>query len=143
MLLKCGRVPFSFALVDILRTQSSWTTLTTSSVSNILLHSVPVKVWATQLLLAHVYLQCHQKITWFKLKLINLLPKTKKKKNYKKNPPKTPRFTSTTWATQSVAYHLAYKIDPVTLTFDQWPSKSIGFQILLRTKYVPSEVKIH
>ena len=89
MLLKCGRVPFSFALVDILRTQSSWTTLTTSSVSNILLHSVPVKVWATQLLLAHIYLQCHQKITWFKLKLINLLPKTKKKiikKNQQKNP---------------------------------------------------------
>ena len=77
MPLKCGRVPFSFALVDILRTQSSWTTLTTSSVSNILLHSVLVKVWATQLLLAHLYLQCHQKITLFKLKLINLLPKTK------------------------------------------------------------------
>jgi hypothetical protein len=29
------------------------------------------------------------------------------------------------------------------LTFDLWPWKSIGFQILLRTKYVPSLVKIH
>jgi hypothetical protein len=37
----------------------------------------------------------------------------------------------------------AVKIDPVTLTFDLWPSKSIGFPILLRTKYVPSLVKIH
>ena len=27
--------------------------------------------------------------------------------------------------------------------FDLWPLKSIGFQILLRTKYVPSLVKIH
>jgi hypothetical protein len=26
---------------------------------------------------------------------------------------------------------------------DRWPRKSIGFQILLRTKYVPSLVKIH
>jgi hypothetical protein len=34
------------------------------------------------------------------------------------------------------------KIDPVTLTFDIWPWKLIGFQILLRTKYVPSLVKI-
>jgi hypothetical protein len=31
----------------------------------------------------------------------------------------------------------------VTLTFDLWPCKSIGFQTLLRTKYVPSLVKIH
>jgi hypothetical protein len=31
----------------------------------------------------------------------------------------------------------------VTLTFDIWPWKSIGFQTLLRTKYVPSLVKIH
>jgi hypothetical protein len=31
----------------------------------------------------------------------------------------------------------------VTLTFNLWPWKSIGFQILLRTKYVPSLVKIH
>jgi hypothetical protein len=31
----------------------------------------------------------------------------------------------------------------VTLTFDLWPWKSIRFQILLRTKYVPSLVKIH
>jgi hypothetical protein len=31
----------------------------------------------------------------------------------------------------------------VTLTIDLWPWKSIGFQILLRTKYVPSLVKIH
>ena len=31
----------------------------------------------------------------------------------------------------------------MTLTFDIWPCKSIGFQILLRTKYVPSLVKIH
>jgi hypothetical protein len=35
------------------------------------------------------------------------------------------------------------KFDPVTLTFDLWPWKSIEFQILLRTKYVPSLVKIH
>ena len=35
------------------------------------------------------------------------------------------------------------KLDPVTLTFDLKPWKSIGFQILLRTKYVPSLVKIH
>jgi hypothetical protein len=32
---------------------------------------------------------------------------------------------------------------PGTLTFDLWPCKSIGFQTLLRTKYVPSLVKIH
>jgi hypothetical protein len=31
----------------------------------------------------------------------------------------------------------------VTLTFDLWPWKSIGFQTLPRTKYVPSLVKIH
>jgi hypothetical protein len=31
----------------------------------------------------------------------------------------------------------------VILTFDLWPWKSIGFQILLRIKYVPSLVKIH
>jgi hypothetical protein len=31
----------------------------------------------------------------------------------------------------------------VTLTFDLLPWKSIGFQILLRTKYVPSLVKMH
>ena len=31
----------------------------------------------------------------------------------------------------------------MTLTFDLWPWKSIGFQIFLRTKYVPSLVKIH
>jgi hypothetical protein len=41
-----------------------------------------------------------------------------------------------TRATQSVAYSLGSK-------FDLWPWKSIGFQILLRTKYVPSLVKIH
>jgi hypothetical protein len=29
------------------------------------------------------------------------------------------------------------------VTFDLWPWKSIGFQILLRTKYVPSLVNIH
>jgi hypothetical protein len=29
------------------------------------------------------------------------------------------------------------------LSFDLWPWKSKGFQILLRTKYVPSLVKIH
>ena len=40
-----------------------------------------------------------------------------------------------------VKIHL--KFDPVTLTFDLWPWKSIGFQTLLRTKYVPSLVKIH
>ena len=32
-----------------------------------------------------------------------------------------------TRAMQSVAYPLAYKFDPVTLTFDLWPWKSIGF----------------
>jgi hypothetical protein len=32
---------------------------------------------------------------------------------------------------------------PVTLTFDLWPWKSMGFQTLLRTTYVPSLVKIH
>ena len=31
----------------------------------------------------------------------------------------------------------------MTLTFVLWPWKSIWFQILLRTKYVPSLVKIH
>ena len=31
----------------------------------------------------------------------------------------------------------------MTLIFDLWPWKSIRFQILLRTKYVPSLVKIH
>jgi hypothetical protein len=31
----------------------------------------------------------------------------------------------------------------VTLTVDLWPWKSIGFQTLLSTKYVPSLVKIH
>ena len=31
----------------------------------------------------------------------------------------------------------------MTLTFDLWPWKSIGFQTLLRTKYVPRLVKIH
>ena len=31
----------------------------------------------------------------------------------------------------------------MTLTFDLWPWKSIGFQTLLTTKYVPSLVKIH
>jgi hypothetical protein len=35
------------------------------------------------------------------------------------------------------------KFDLVTLTFDLWPWKSIGFHILRRTKYVPSLVKIH
>ena len=36
-----------------------------------------------------------------------------------------------------------YKFDLVILTFDLWPWKSLGFQILLRTKYVPSLVKFH
>ena len=31
----------------------------------------------------------------------------------------------------------------MTFTFDLWPWKSIGFQILFRTKYVPRLVKIH
>jgi hypothetical protein len=31
----------------------------------------------------------------------------------------------------------------VTSTFDLWPWKSIGFQTLIRTKYVPSLDKIH
>ena len=34
------------------------------------------------------------------------------------------------------------KNDPVNLTSDLWPWKSIRFHILLRTKYVPSLVKI-
>ena len=38
---------------------------------------------------------------------------------------------------------MRWKFDPVTLSFDLWPWKSIVFQILLRTKYVPSLVKIH
>ena len=41
---------------------------------------------------------------------------------------------------RSVAYPLAYKIWPGDL--DLWLWKSIGFQILLRTKYVPSSIKI-
>ena len=48
-----------------------------------------------------------------------------------------------TRATQSVAYYLAHKFDPVTLTFNLWPWKSTGFQIFLQIKYVPSLVKIH
>jgi hypothetical protein len=36
-----------------------------------------------------------------------------------------------------------YKFDLVTLTIDLWPWKSIGFETLLRTKYVPNLVKIH
>ena len=48
-----------------------------------------------------------------------------------------------TRATQSMVYPLAKIFDPVTLTFDLWPWKSIGFQIILRTKYVPRLVKIH
>jgi hypothetical protein len=35
------------------------------------------------------------------------------------------------------------KLDPVTLIFDLWPWQSIGFRTLVRTKYVPSLVKIH
>jgi hypothetical protein len=31
----------------------------------------------------------------------------------------------------------------VTLNFELWPWKAIGFQTLIRTKYVPSLVKIH
>jgi hypothetical protein len=31
----------------------------------------------------------------------------------------------------------------INLTFDLWPWKSIGFQTLLRTKYVPSLAKFH
>ena len=38
---------------------------------------------------------------------------------------------------------LCSTFDPLTLTFDLWPWKSIGFQIHLRSKYVPSLVKIH
>jgi hypothetical protein len=53
------------------------------------------------------------------------------------------KITKKTRAMQSVVYPLAYKFDPVTLTFDLWPWKSIRFQILLRTKSVPSLVKIH
>ena len=48
-----------------------------------------------------------------------------------------------TRGTQSVAYPLAYKFDPMTLTFDRRHWRLIGFQILFRTKYVPSFVKIH
>jgi hypothetical protein len=40
--------------------------------------------------------------------------------------------------------HLCYPLaNEVAKGFDLWPWKSIGFQILLRTKYVPSLVKIH
>jgi hypothetical protein len=35
------------------------------------------------------------------------------------------------------------KVKIIPCDFDLWPWKSIGFQILLRTKYVPSLVKIH
>ena len=35
------------------------------------------------------------------------------------------------------------KLTRVTLTFDLWPWKSIGFQILLRTEHVPTLVKIN
>jgi hypothetical protein len=42
------------------------------------------------------------------------------------------------WST-SIEGCYAVKIWPLNL----WPWKSIGFQILLRTKYVPSLVKIH
>jgi hypothetical protein len=52
-------------------------------------------------------------------------------------------MTIKTRAMQSVAYTLTYKFDPVTLTFDLWPWKSIGFQTLLRTNDIPSLVKIH
>ena len=48
-----------------------------------------------------------------------------------------------TRAAQSVAYYLAHKFDPVTLTFNLWPWKSTEFQIFLQTKYVPSLVKIY
>ena len=40
-------------------------------------------------------------------------------------------MTIKTRAMQSVAYTLIYKFDPVTLTFDLWPWKSIGFQMLI------------
>jgi hypothetical protein len=40
------------------------------SVVNIILHSVLVKEWTAKLLLAHIYLQFRQKITWFILKRI-------------------------------------------------------------------------
>jgi hypothetical protein len=40
-----------------------------------------------------------------------------------------------------VAYPLTKKLDPVTLTFDLENQKR--FQILLRSKYIPSLVKIH
>ena len=53
------------------------------------------------------------------------------------------RYSYITRATQSMAYPLAYKFYPVTLTFDLWPWKSTGFHILLRMKYVPSLIKIH
>ena len=42
-------------------------------------------------------------------------------------------------AKRGVSLHL--KIWPCDLNL--WPWKSVGFQILLRTKYVPSLVKIH
>ena len=40
----------------------------------------------------------------------------------------------------NILFSFKKNFDPVTLTFDLWPWKSIGFQILLRTKYVPSLV---
>jgi len=50
--------------------------------------------------------------------------------------------TNTTRAKRGVSPRL--KILPVDLDLcDLWPWKSIGFQILLRTKYVPSLIKIH
>ena len=52
-------------------------------------------------------------------------------------------MTIKTRAMQSVAYTLAETIDPVTLTFDLWPWKSIGFPTLIRTNDIPSLVKIH
>jgi hypothetical protein len=36
-----------------------------------------------------------------------------------------------------------YTVKNLPSDLDLWPWKSIGFQILLRTKYVPSLVKIH
>ena len=56
------------------------------------------------------------------------------------------------WAWETIQHHITQKQgqhkawhipSPKNLTRWPWPWKSIGFQILLRTKYIPSLVKIH
>ena len=53
-----------------------------------------------------------------------------------------PKSQKNKWETDFVNINFTWRIpSPKHLT--RWPWKSIGFQILLRTKYVPSLVKIH